>query len=705
MEEDSDQNCDESCSTSSWLLVGFSGLFLTYILGYFIWRARFGDKIRFYERSILARWSLPLPGLKLCKLCRALMRSSEKRRMQHYDNFQSLKQSGERGCWCCWTVCKQFAVSVEDHDSPPLDSDPSNLKNPRLLLWFAEQTWTKTGYLDHLRQIGKCPSYMSLFNGLTDFTQDYFEYIFKPRPRACETHPSSNASFCLIKGWLESCNLHHRCYQGTGVKLPTRLIDVSAETPYLLTTSDLQGPYVSLSHCWGQIQPITTTIDTIHARVNGIPFETLPRMFQDAVHITRRLNIKYLWIDSLCIIQDSEEDWAREAAQMGDVYRHSFLTIFALDSKDCHEGILVERLPRVPSEAGSLDDDHSSNSPLSKNEHNRHKKDILKASPLCKRGWVLQERLLSPRILYYSTGEIFWECLACTARESEMGVKAYQPATYFHQRYECADVKNRLILPPGPNPSLPLSPPLDWHIIAVEYTRCHLTKQTDKLPAVSGLASIFSANTGYTYLAGIWKENFREGLLWYVGITENFGVRKSELAYRGPSWSWISLDCPILYATTQDGSHDTRPGDDSRKGIKLLDWNVQLLGLHPFGQIVSASVTVEAHFQTFTYQHCISSKRTFIYDINGSKLDFFFLDRPQDASSTRKSCAGLWVTQRQFQIGDCEMNNPPYFTWLYFLVIVPDIASQNSWRRIGLCRSLRDCEIFQDCPRVKIHLV
>lgn len=341
------------------------------------------------------------------------------------------------------------------------------------------------------------------YNGFTDLTRDYFDYIFKPHSQACETDPASEASFCIIRSWLENCNLHHHCYQGAGFRLPTRLIDVSTYPRYLLTTSGIQGPYIALSHCWGEKQLITTTTRTISARVNGIPLATLPKMVQDAVLITRRLNIKYLWIDSLCIIQDSIEDWAREAARMGDIYRHAFLTLFALDSKDCHEGILVERSPGNPSDAGNHHDDEISVRALSKSEFRQAKKDVLKASPLCKRGWVLQERLLSPRILYYSTEEFFWKCLACTARESEMGLKAYRPATYVHQRYDCVDVKNRLIQPPRPNPSLPLSPPLDWHIIAVEYTRCQLTKQTDKLPAVSGLASIFSLNTGYTYIAGL----------------------------------------------------------------------------------------------------------------------------------------------------------------------------------------------------------
>lgn len=450
------------------------------------------------------------------------------------------------------------------------------------------------------------------------------------------------------------------------------------------------------------VQPITTTTSTIKTRLKGIPSEILPKMFQDAVHITQRLKIKYLWIDSLCIIQDSEEDWAREAAQMGDIYRYAFLTVFALDSRDCHQGILVPRSAGILDGASSSHENCNLNGAFSRTEHGPHKIDILKASPLCKRGWVLQQRLLSPRILYYSAEEMFWECLACTARESEMGIKAIQPATYVHRRYECVDVKNRLILPSELNPSLPLSPPLDWHIIAVEYTHCQLTKQTDKLPALSGLAFTFGANTGYSYLAGIWMEDFRDGLLWYAEASEHCKGRQTESTYCGPSWSWISLDCPILYATIQDGS---RSRAHLEKDIKLLDCSVQLLGIHTFGQIASASVTVEAHFQSFWYQHCASSKRPYIYDMNGVKSEPFLLDRTEDDSRTKKSCGGLWVTRRQFQIGDCEVNNPPSFTWSYFLVVIPDIASKNSWRRIGLGRSLRGDDVFKDCPRVKIHLV
>jgi hypothetical protein len=236
----------------------------------------------------------------------------------------------------------------------------------------------------------------------------------------------------------------------------------------------------------------------------------------------------------------------------------------------------------------------------------------------------------------------------------------------------------------------------------MEYTRCQLTKKTDKLLVASGLASIFSVNTGYTYLAGLWKEDFRDGLLWYVESTNCIKSRPSDLAYRGPSWSWISLDCLILYAITQDGSH---PRANHEEDIELIDWNVQPLDGHTFGQIASASVTVEAVFKDFWYQYCTHSKRAFIYDLNGVKLESLFLDSAEDDLSAKKACAGLWVTQRQFQVGDSDMPNPPCFTWSYFLVVVPDITSENSWRRIGLSRSFRGDKIFKDCSKVTVNLV
>jgi hypothetical protein len=195
-----------------------------------------------------------------------------------------------------------------------------------------------------------------------------------------------------------------------------------------------------------------------------------------------------------------------------------------------------------------------------------------------------------------------------------------------------------------------------------------------------------------------------------IFVTASYGTSNQPTALRavhqilltgdhlGPGYYWI-----VLFSMLQR-KMVSRPR--ARKhNIELIDWNVQLLDVHAFGQIASASATVETNFKDFGYQHCPHSKRTFIYDLDGVKLETLFLDRAEDDSSAKKACAGLLVTQRQFQVGDSEVPNLPCFTWPYFLVVVPDIKFENSWRRIGLSRSFRGGEIFKGCSKVKVNLL
>lgn len=476
------------------------------------------------------------------------------------------------------------------------------------------------------------------------------------------------------------------------------MIDVSNEQPYLLAADGLREPYITLSHCWGNGQPLTTTRSTLETRMKGMPMPTLPKMFRDAVLITRQLGIKYLWIDSLCIIQDSEEDWSQEAARMGNVYRYAFLTLFVLDATDCHQGILVPRSP-VPPEYAKLGKAGSSYAMTSLV---RNKEDIFKASPLCHRAWALQERLLSPRIIYYSVEEFFWECLVCSAREGSVTIKPYRPAKYSHARYECADVKNRLVIPHGDSPSLPISPSSDWHIIVVEYTRCYLTKPTDKLPALAGLASIFQANTGFTYLAGLWKEDIRDGLLWFVGSHGDQGVRHSEFSNPGPSWSWASSRYPVLYVTVT-GSNDSPMRTVSN--IKFVDYTITHNVSNPMSDLLDASITIQSEYKNLSYSS--NAGGSYVYD--GKIRGNVFLDRIEDYTPERKPCTVLWIADRELCTPNWKEANAgqmlQVFVWSYFLVLVQDTRVEGSWRRIGLGRVSRRRGLFNGSMRAEFRLV
>jgi hypothetical protein len=180
---------------------------------------------------------------------------------------------------------------------------------------------------------------------------------------------------------------------------------------------NLKGHYITLSYCWGSKPNFMLTSTTIVKFSSGIQIALLPKTLQDAVHITRWLNIKYLWIDSLCIIQDSGEDWEREASKMPEVYMNSYLTIAAMMSADSNGGCFSFRNPLVHQPCCLFDDpiglfDGSGGRGIFAHPFEADQLRVgstFEDSPLRKRAWVLQERILSPRIVYFGD-TIIWEC-------------------------------------------------------------------------------------------------------------------------------------------------------------------------------------------------------------------------------------------------------------------------------------------------------
>lgn len=179
------------------------------------------------------------------------------------------------------------------------------------------------------------------------------------KPRAPEwtgdNHTGSEATFKLARRWLEECtsssHTHTSCPRPVETKLPTRILDVgppdgSSEQPVQLRVTDGErGTYIALTHCWGHTLPLTTTKKTFEERLISIPLPTLPQTFQDAVVIARRMGVRYLWIDSLCIIQDSPVDWETESARMGDYFSNCLFAIAATDASDSTQGCFRYRDP------------------------------------------------------------------------------------------------------------------------------------------------------------------------------------------------------------------------------------------------------------------------------------------------------------------------------------------------------------------------
>jgi hypothetical protein len=221
--------------------------------------------------------------------------------------------------------------------------------------------------------------------------------------------------FILLREWLRDCNEGH-CDHGIDSakdnELPTRVINVgdgeNRDRLHLCDVQGKQGKYVALSHCWGNSKPLSTTKKTIEAHCQAIKFDDLPKTFQDAVIITRALGIQFLWIDSLCIIQDDEVDWEHEAKCMGKVFASAYCTIAATSAKDSTEGFLIPR--SVKHSVRLVDKSVNNQFEVYACEVGGNFDHDVGHGVLNQRGWVFQERALSPRTIHFTATQTYWEC-------------------------------------------------------------------------------------------------------------------------------------------------------------------------------------------------------------------------------------------------------------------------------------------------------
>jgi hypothetical protein len=324
--------------------------------------------------------------------------------------------------------------------------------------------------------------------------------------------PSSKSCFATASKWIQDClGNHAQCPKQTDVAFPTRLIDVGpsdgTEAPCLKLTHGLRGTYIALSHRWGTSKTLTTTTDSLQERLTGIPMHSLPKTFQDAIRIVRGLNMRFLWIDSLCILQDSVVDWAKESANMGNIYSNAVVTIFASNSTSSMNGILKPRLPKgsfwrhleypLKLPCNSLSDLGAIyvREPLTDFDYMVESKNN---NTLKERGWILQEQVLSPRTICYTAEQMFWQCGTCSAGEGdttpiEYGLSEFrlnnklilQKSTY--QNSQISDSIHDIDQPSSRKQHWQ-DPYSQWMHLVNDYSTRKLTNPSDLFPALSGIA-------------------------------------------------------------------------------------------------------------------------------------------------------------------------------------------------------------------------
>ena len=393
--------------------------------------------------------------------------------------------------------------------------------------------------------------------------------------------------------WVEDCaSSHPSCKDPWHAKFkgryPARFIDVGRQGALTVriietTREDFhEQKYTTLSYCWGNSIPSRLLLENYDSRLIGFAVDELPRTFQEAILVTRKLNVQFLWIDSLCIIQNSAEDWAAESAKMRFVYQNTYLNLAAAVSPNSEGGLFRPRYPLsfvpwvAPRSNGITVASHYTGVTLEKERF-----------VLNTRGWILQEQALAPRTLIFGAHELYWQCHSNEASECrpdgtihfndpdvDMSAATQMGTTFFRLRQFSRG-------------ELPYDSEREkvWALLVEEYSRRRLTMQSDKLIAISGLAEELSKGwSGITYHAGLWSYCFRQNLLWTCLNVEDSRTRNTNVP---PSWSWASLNAECRLP-------QTLPEDylDSLADVLEVTTTPQI-PTHLFGQVSEATVRIK----------------------------------------------------------------------------------------------------------------
>lgn len=430
----------------------------------------------------------------------------------------------------------------------------------------------------HLGHPGLTP-----FSRLTRYADNALsKYILTRLP---DRDPLSDSSLERIRTWIDVCNTSHSACDRTDSFLPTRLIDISqynqSEAVKLIESEGLNGQYVALSHCWGTSKSFTTTTKTLDQRKRGMMVQDLPKTFQDAIRVTDLLHVQYLWIDSICIIQDDPNDWEEQSGQMSQVYSNSYITIAAARSADDLEGFLGMRSDYLQVNVDfSLGSSKIFVLPVLHGGPSQTDIGKLNDMPLNTRAWTLQERYLSRRLLHFSRDQTYWECILGITSERGVG----------GERASSVDALLRGLLENNNDGASlsPTNPPWigSWSTLVSRYSRRNLTIARDRLPALAGLARQIAEHTGDRYCAGLWWSSIGYDLCWAASFEEpQVSSRYEPERFLGPSWSWASVNVPITFLTVNERA---------TLCAKFLSCELEISGQNPYGVVKGGRLKVKA---------------------------------------------------------------------------------------------------------------
>lgn len=525
--------------------------------------------------------------------------------------------------------------------------------------------------------------------------------------RETPTNTGAEANFALANQWVRHCQMNHAiCGQLSPPPwYPTRLLEIAPLGILRLRITDTDppdGPYLSLSHCWGSALFLKLLLQNMESLKGGVSHSMLPKSFLHALYITQKLGLRFLWIDALCIIQDSVEDWRLEAATMGKVYQNALCNIAATGASDSSVGCFWERNPLL---AQACKVDIAWELPLEGTYYcvdgSLWPRNVGEA-PLNRRGWVVQERILSPRILHFGVQQLFWECYEMEACESfPNGLPKSKDPLTFIVRTGLKRIKpvgkNEL---QGPRRDASSESRLDgyayWDGIVDIYTRSSLTRQGDKLIALSGVAQEMSLLLNDEYFAGLWKKNLPYQLLWSVTkpLTDNHNGTPCfrPQPYQAPTWSWASMAGHVVPGNRS-------PNQDWELLPNYLQAHVEpVLEYDPTGQINSARLHARGHLRPATWQ-CLWHGRIYklLFDETGNIIPEYSNFKPDELG------ASLPDQVYCFPLLSDRWDETRTIDGLVLAPVGNSIdGGQNEFRRVGTFRfqDEEDCWLLLKMPRL-----
>ncbi|KAG9231165.1 heterokaryon incompatibility protein-domain-containing protein [Amylocarpus encephaloides] len=579
-------------------------------------------------------------------------------------NIDGLRTTAEKGC----PLCRIFLLQ---------DPNPDWARLQTSITLFAETKDSVDGFCKDITSLyfwSEADQFKLTVSVSADL-DDAAATCISQRP--IETNLANENTFKKARTWLGDCLATHTESRNPATKprLPTRVISVGnigdSEVRLYEPGTPTYEQYITLSYCWGKPPFLVTLKSNIDDHKSSMPVSALPKTIQDAIAATRGLGFRYIWIDALCIIQDSEEDKVKEIGGMCDIYHNSTLTIAAVSASAVSEGFLCPKArPKVtlPYRCGD--------GKMGQVLISTQKMVDLWQETMYTRAWCLQEYLLSSRLLLFTDTEVLWSCQQEPFRHSDSTHVTYDAEIPTHARSPFRRLPGDIFIGGYLAPDANVAPFdlvkfKEWTSICSNYSRRELTVLSDRLPALAGVAQKFQEAWGGEYYAGLWPHHFIELLSWRRSQRLPTGFVSRPEAYRAPSWSWASIEGTIEFHFQNGHATKTKV-----PGAKLISCTVEpAIQEFPLLEVKGGQAIVEG-------QMILLSASPIAAKSKPDRGDVYWDDHPLDSQLDEETSKNCWCVL----LGEAWAGHKS--SEAISLILLPIPGQQDTFKRIGLHRYL-----------------